>query len=85
MKNYIQLFVSALIISIFWSVIYVFAGQILAAYLAIVFGIISTAVFCWIALKVIIGINVRTNNKALKAEKRKFVQKQMYDTISETA
>jgi hypothetical protein len=85
MKNYIQLFVSALIISIFWFVIYLFADHILAAYLAVVFGIITAAVACWIVVKAVLIITIMTNKTYHKTQKTTFAQKKMYDPISETA
>jgi hypothetical protein len=85
MKNYLQLFVSALIISIFWLVIYMFADHILAAYLAFVFSVISVVIGFWIILKIVLVIRIQSMQVLHKADKRKYVEQQMYDTVGKTA
>jgi hypothetical protein len=85
MKNYLQLFVSALIISIFWFAIYMFANHILAAYLAFVFSVISVVIGFWIILKIVLVIRIQSMQVLHKADKRTYVEQQMYDTVGKTA
>lgn len=85
MKNSIQLFISALILSTFWSVVYIFANNVLAIYLALVFGLISVVVGCWIVFKIILLFTSQSKLQLFKIDKRKFVQKELYNTISKTA
>jgi hypothetical protein len=85
MKNSIQLFVSALILTVFWFVVYFFATNILAIYLASLFALISLVVGCLILFKGILLITGQSRSILYKIDKRKFSQKQLYNTISKTA
>jgi hypothetical protein len=85
MKNFIQLFVSALILSAFWAAVYIFADNVLAIYLALIFGLISFIVGCLLIFKGVLLFTGLSRFFLHKLDKRKFTQKELYNTISKTA
>ena len=78
MKNYLQLFGSALTMSLFWLVIYTFGNQVLAAYLSGIFGIIAMVILSWLFLKLIIIVKVQSKHEFEHIRKRELSEKVIF-------
>lgn len=75
MKNHIYFAVITFTMCLFWIMIYLFAKQILAAYIAIVFGLIFIVVFSWVLLKALIIAGLQSSVEIDKLQSKSLVKK----------
>ncbi len=77
MKNYVLLLASSLVLALFWYTIYAFADQTVAAYLAMIFGITSVGVLCWIIITLVMVIKIESKQELEKMKQSELAQKKV--------
>jgi hypothetical protein len=78
MRNYLHFFGAALTMSLFWLIIYSFGEQIVAAWLAGIFGIIALVVLSWLAFKLLILLKVQSKRELDNIRKSELAEKVIF-------
>jgi len=78
MRNYLHFFGATLTMSLFWLIIYSFGGQIMAAWLASIFGVIGLVILCWLTFKFLILLKVQSKRELDNIRKSEFAEKVIF-------